>query len=734
SGCKEVVKILLKQKHTYDIDINKMDKNGKTALDLATDNKHTEIAEDLLIEVNNEEKDINKMDKNGKTELDLATDNRHTKITEDILTEVNNEEKDIRTEVNNEEKDIRTEVNNEEKDILTEVNNEEKDCNKEEFYHINLAIEKRNIKILKFLLDNEESLGHDENGKTPLHWAASEGHETTVKYLIELNASLVNEVDKNNETALYDAVWNGHINIIEILLKEKADINIENKHNWKPLDIAIISCQPEAFIFLRKHIANNSKNTDLFNQINGSQLDSYHRFKNNSTMKLVEKLQNVERNLNYEERKNPEQYKKVLNYLRACTFSKICYLKHELGSNLIIDINEYFETIEYDIKKLNDTKKQNAINYFNDQYNDVIKKNVQEAYNTIHDIIEPEMENVGNKINEKMKSLIDEAKQLIEGGDEAKQLIEGGDEVKQLIEGGDEAKQLIEGGDEAKQLKESAEENKDDLEKEKKNLKNKLILKRLLRILKVTIRVMRYTVGPLGMVGGVIEKGADKAISLMDEDKNKNNESKFEIFSDVKSSLNQMGKKCNDEHIKIAKQQLQKLDELEQKQKELEEGLKKQINNVITKETKEMLETVQNLSSEFKLADMEFELYDKYQNDKEKFGKLNNAFKQAEDDIKKLESYEESIYREIIPMIEKIQSDISNLGNQIDQKSHVFLDLNKLDENMTTIINIYDRIQSYYDQSRLANYIANISSPTNTTEIENEKLKKEIEKLEREIR
>ncbi|CAG8579977.1 12288_t:CDS:2, partial [Racocetra fulgida] len=838
AGCKEVVKILLKQKHTYAIDINKMDKNGKTALDLATDNKHTEIAEDLLMEVNNKENDINKMDKNGKT---ASADNRHTEIAEE----------DLLTEVNNEEKDIPTEINNEEKDILTEVNNEEKDSNKEEFYHINLAIEKRdinlckllleekmkkeacflssllhnanaipkrlsrrvekkekksailhycawkgNIKILKFLLDNEETLGHDDNGKTPLHWAASEGHETTVKYLIELNASLVNEVDKNNETALYDAVWNGHINVIEILLKEKADINIENKNNWKPLDIAIISCQPEAFIFLRKHIANNSKNTDLFNQINGSQLDSYYRFKNNSTMKLVEKLQNVESHLNkpgnndidslsfyqfflkhieiygghlnYEERKNPEQYKKVLSYLRACTFSKICYLKHELGSNLIIDINEYFETIEDDIKKFNDTKKQNAIKYFNDQYNDLIIKNVQEAYSTIHDIIEPEMENIGNKINEKMKSLIDEAKQLIEGGDEAKQLIEGGDEAKQLIEGGDEVKQLLE-GDEVKQLIESAEENKEGLEKEQKNLKNKLILKRLLKILKVTIRVMRYTVGPLGMV-------------------------------DVKSSLNQMGNLCKDEHIKIAKQQLQKLDEvcsnnpmlsdilgevkkvagstdvvenikdkLEQKQKELEEGLKKQINNVITnKETKEMLVTVQNLSSEFKLADMEFELYDKYQNDKEKFGKLNNAFKQAEDDIKKLESYEESIYREIIPMIEKIQSDICNLGNQIDQKSHVFLDLSKwqvrsslneikiilrqiskgfpeirdyltsyidkLDENMTTIINIYDRIQSYYDQSRLANYIANISSPTNTTEIENEKLKKEIEKLEREIR
>ncbi|RIB00080.1 hypothetical protein C2G38_2235736 [Gigaspora rosea] len=89
-----------------------------------------------------------------------------------------------------------------------------------------------------------------------------------------------------------------------------------------------------------------------------------------------------------------------------------------------------------------------------------------------------------------------------------------------------------------------------------------------------------------------------------------------------------------------------------------------------------MLETVQNLNNEIKLVEMAFELYNEYQNDKEKLGKLNNAIKQAEDDIKKLKSYEESIYSQIIPMIEKMQNDISNLGNQIDKKSHVFLDLN----------------------------------------------------------
>ncbi|CAG8607709.1 16491_t:CDS:1, partial [Gigaspora rosea] len=297
AGCIEVVKILLKQKHTYDV--NRIDKNGKTALDLATENRHTEIVKYLLEEANNEEKASNEEE---LYHINLAIKKGYINVCK----------------------------------LLLEEKMKKEACFFSSILHY--CAWKGNIKILKFLLDNEESSVHDENGKTPLHWAASKGHETTVKYLIESNASLVNEVDKNKETALYDAVWNGHMKIIVILLKEGADIKIENKNNWNPLDIALISCQPEAFIFLRDRIENNSKDTDLFNQLNGSQLDNYYRLKYNSTMELVEKLQNVEshlnkpgnndinslsfyqfflkhieiyeENLNDEERKNPEQYKK----------------------------------------------------------------------------------------------------------------------------------------------------------------------------------------------------------------------------------------------------------------------------------------------------------------------------------------------------------------------------------------------------------------------------------------
>ena len=36
-------------------------------------------------------------------------------------------------------------------------------------------------------------------------------------------------VKQNNNTALHEASWNGHINCVRILLEAKANVNIHNK-------------------------------------------------------------------------------------------------------------------------------------------------------------------------------------------------------------------------------------------------------------------------------------------------------------------------------------------------------------------------------------------------------------------------------------------------------------------------------------------------------------------------
>lgn len=63
-------------------------------------------------------------------------------------------------------------------------------------------------------------------GHTALHLAASNGHEPTVRCLLEKGAN-VNLVDINHFTALRLASENGHLNVVKLLLTAGADLNAE---------------------------------------------------------------------------------------------------------------------------------------------------------------------------------------------------------------------------------------------------------------------------------------------------------------------------------------------------------------------------------------------------------------------------------------------------------------------------------------------------------------------------
>jgi len=72
--------------------------------------------------------------------------------------------------------------------------------------------------------------------QTPLHLAAKSGHLDIVTELIK--EAPVNEVDKDNNTALHYAVESNSVPIVEFLLKNGADISMKNKNNKTPLDLA----------------------------------------------------------------------------------------------------------------------------------------------------------------------------------------------------------------------------------------------------------------------------------------------------------------------------------------------------------------------------------------------------------------------------------------------------------------------------------------------------------------
>ncbi|RIB15752.1 hypothetical protein C2G38_2191734 [Gigaspora rosea] len=528
-------------------------------------------------------------------------------------------------------------------------------------------------------------------------------------------------MDNYKETALYEAVWNGHMNIVKFLYDQGAKINHKNINDWKPLHLAAISCQVGVFKFL--------KNKEL-------------------VLKLIE----------YIVKFSDKRDKKALSYLYICAFSKICNLKSELKSNLIIDINGYFEKVQNNIILFKEANKHMEIKKFNDQFEKTIKQKIEEAYN-IKDQIIHEMNKIVNEINQKIILLIGETRELIE----------------------------------------NISEDKQKLEEVQSELKKKLVLRQTLGILKIVAQTISAVGGPIGIASDIIKGGVNIVEAFISEDnKNKPN---FEISPDIKNSLKNMEEmvKSEENEIMIAKQQLKKLsyecnkytglsnikvnlitiqnklsnidvattivkeikDELVQTQTKLEE-LKK---NATDQKTNIELRVLNDLNIAIETTEKVIELYDRYQKDKEKLDALSNSIKQANEDIKKLKQFEENINKAIVPMINKMQDDINNIENKINNKSHVFLDLTKwkvqtslenirneiqkiskgfnmqedtisymekLDEGITTLINIlsgyritiYNRIQDYYDQVNLASYIAHIYSATNkegaTIELEQE--------------
>jgi ankyrin repeat protein len=100
---------------------------------------------------------------------------------------------------------------------------------------------KGNIKaVKKHLADGADVNAKDDEGMTPLHWAAPEGHKEIAELLIakgaNVNAKSDNEVaGSEGMTPLHFAAYVGRREIAELLIAAGADVNATDKHVVTPL-------------------------------------------------------------------------------------------------------------------------------------------------------------------------------------------------------------------------------------------------------------------------------------------------------------------------------------------------------------------------------------------------------------------------------------------------------------------------------------------------------------------
>lgn len=77
----------------------------------------------------------------------------------------------------------------------------------------------------------------NKTGWTALHYAATNGHDDVVKYLLD-HAAYIDAESPNATTPLMMAAMNGHITTVKLLLDEGADMNLRNQQKMDVIDFA----------------------------------------------------------------------------------------------------------------------------------------------------------------------------------------------------------------------------------------------------------------------------------------------------------------------------------------------------------------------------------------------------------------------------------------------------------------------------------------------------------------
>jgi ankyrin repeat protein len=86
--------------------------------------------------------------------------------------------------------------------------------------------------VVKLLVEKGaemETKDKDSSGQTPLSWAASRGHEAVVKLLLEKGAELETKDSKYSRTPLSYAAENGHEAVVKLLLEKVAELETKDK-------------------------------------------------------------------------------------------------------------------------------------------------------------------------------------------------------------------------------------------------------------------------------------------------------------------------------------------------------------------------------------------------------------------------------------------------------------------------------------------------------------------------
>ena len=281
-------------------DVNDKDRDGNTALLLATYQGFPEIVKLLLAKG----ADVNAKNKYGDTALMLAVANGDTEISKLLLEHIGGNPNDeviafLLSEKNKikrndewisqkskslgkKQANINDQNNNGKTALMYAAENGLTETAKlllEHGANINAqdnrgatalmyAAEKGWTKTVKLLLDHGADVNtKDKEGLTVLMYAAENGRTKTVKFLLKYWGADVNAKDNSGKTALMYVAENGHSELVKLLWENGADIGILDNRKWQALNYAMDKLEKLDNTKLERHnyelIEEYLKNSDL---------------------------------------------------------------------------------------------------------------------------------------------------------------------------------------------------------------------------------------------------------------------------------------------------------------------------------------------------------------------------------------------------------------------------------------------------------------------------------------
>ena len=113
----------------------------------------------------------------------------------------------------------------------------------------NMDEQKSNEAILQTILKYQPNLEFaDQFQRRPLHFAATSGNTTAIKYLVETGKVDINAQTKGGETALMKAGQAGYLEICKYLLDRGCDGKIKNCVGMTAVDLACVNQRNEALL------------------------------------------------------------------------------------------------------------------------------------------------------------------------------------------------------------------------------------------------------------------------------------------------------------------------------------------------------------------------------------------------------------------------------------------------------------------------------------------------------